>query len=285
MFTVLKSWFLGVRAPLYLSATPATGRLTLAEQQNDEVSIAFIRADVNAPAAAARGHGMAIVEIYRSRQSRAEYLAEWLAAQAEIGGHVRSSTAGNCPGDTGRQLPAGNGGCNTGGQLPAANSPGDTGRQLPAGTGRCDTGGQLPAGKSPGDTGRQLPAGISRSDTGGQPSAGCGERRVATVSHDRREALRPHARRNAPARPLRPARFRGPQRSGDTSTDLDRPARIHPPGMEPCLPKHAVHISRCMTELGQDEPSGAAGMVSIGTLAGVEALGLSRSIQDLGRGW
>ena len=40
-----------------------------------------------------------------------------------------------------------------------------------------------------------------------------------------------------------------------------------------------------MTELGQDEPSGAAGMVSIGTLAGVEALGLSRSIQDLGRGW
>jgi len=246
MFTVLKSWFLGVRAPLYLSATPATGRLTLAEQQNDEVSIAFIRADVNAPATAARGHGMAIVEIYRSRQSRAEYLAEWLAAQAEIGGHVRSSTAGNCPGDTGRQLPAGNG--------------------------RCDTGGQLPAG-------------ISRNDTGGQPSAGCGERRVATASHDRREALRPHARRNAPARPLRPARFRGPQRSGDTSTDLDRPARIHPPGMEPCLPKHAVHISRCMTELGQDEPSGAAGMVSIGTLAGVEALGLSRSIQDLGRGW
>ncbi|KAA0180623.1 hypothetical protein FX016_12090 [Cupriavidus gilardii] len=246
MFTVLKSWFLGVRAPLYLSATPATGRLTLAEQQNDEVSIAFIRADVNAPATAARGHGMAIVEIYRSRQSRAEYLAEWLAAQAGIGGHVRSSTAGNCPGDTGRQLPAGNG--------------------------RCDTGGQLPAG-------------ISRNDTGGQPSAGCGERRVATASHDRREALRPHARRNAPARPLRPARFRGPQRSGDTSTDLDRPARIHPPGMEPCLPKHAVHISRCMTELGQDEPSGAAGMVSIGTLAGVEALGLSRSIQDLGRGW
>ncbi|UZN51866.1 hypothetical protein KZ686_17175 [Cupriavidus cauae] len=272
MFTVLKSWFLGVRAPLYLSATPATGRLTLAEQQNDEVSIAFIRADVNAPATAARGHGMAIVEIYRSRQSRAEYLAEWLAAQAEIGGHVRSSTAGNCPGDTGRQLPAGNGGCNTGGQLPAGNSPGDTGRQLPAGNGRCDTGGQLPAG-------------ISRSDTGGQPSAGCGERRVATASHDRREALRPHARRNAPARPLRPARFRGPQRSRDTSTDLDRPARIHPPGMEPCLPKHAVHISRCMTELGQDEPSGAAGMVSIGTLAGVEALGLSRSIQDLGRGW
>lgn len=233
MFTVLKSWLLGAPAPLYLSATPATGRLPLAEQQNDEVSIAFIRADVNAPSAAARGHGRAVVEIYRGRQSREEYLGEWLGAQAEVGRQVRSSTAGNGRGDTGGQPSARNG----------------------------------------------------RGDTGGQPPPRCGEARVPTASHDRREALRLHNRRNPPARPLRPGRLRGPQKSGDTSMDLDRPARNPPPGREPCLSKHAVHISRCLTELGQDEPSGSVGMVSIGTLAGIEALGLSRSIQDMGRGW
>lgn len=246
MFTVLKSWLLGARAPLYLSATPATGRLTLAERHNDEVSIAFIRADVNAPSTAARGHGQAVVAIYRSRQSRQEYLGEWLAAQAEIGRHARSCTAGN---------------------------------------GRGDTGGQPPAGSGRGDAGGQLPTGNGGGDTGGQPPPRCGEARVPTASHDRREALRPHNRRNPPARPLRPGRLRGPQRSGDTSMDLDRPARNLPPGREPCLSKHAVHISRCLTELGQDEPSGGAGVVRIGTLAGIDALGLSRSIQDMGRGW
>ncbi|XQU72175.1 hypothetical protein OJJOAM_004964 [Cupriavidus sp. H18C1] len=199
MFTVLKSWLLGARAPLYLSATPATGRLTLAERHNDEVSIAFIRADVNAPPTAARGHGQAVVAIYRSRQSREEYLGEWLAAQAEIGRHARSCTAGN---------------------------------------GRGDTGGQPPAGSGRGDAGGQLPTGNGGGDTGGQPPPCCGEARVPTASHDRREALRPHNRRNPPARPLRPGRLRGPQRSGDTSMDLDRPARNLPPG-EGALPVEA----------------------------------------------
>ncbi|QQE09457.1 hypothetical protein IC580_17935 [Cupriavidus sp. ISTL7] len=53
------------------------------------------------------------------------------------------------------------------------------------------------------------------------------------------------------------------------------------------MPTQIVHISRCLTELGQDDPgSGRDGIgIGIATLAGIDSPGLSRSIYDMGRGW
>lgn len=225
MFTVLKSWLFGVPQPLYLSAAPVTGRLSLAGQQNDEVSIAFIRADVNAPPTAGPSQRPAVVAIYRARQSRDEYLREWLAAQADVVRVVKPPTADHC-----------------------------------------------------------------RRDAGLGSTPRCGEQRVPAASHDRREALRLHTRCNPPARPVRPVRpigagrSRGLQAPGGAGTGTHCAGRTPRAGTEPWLPQHVVHISRCLTELGQDEPSGG-GVFGIAALAGAESLGLSRSIQDMGRGW
>ncbi|USE77347.1 hypothetical protein NDR89_08880 [Cupriavidus gilardii] len=206
MFTVLKSWLSGTPQPLYLSAAPATGRMTLADRQNDEVSIAFIHADVNAPPTAERGSAPALVEIYRCRQSRAEYLREALALHADGGSNPRR-------------------------------------------------------------------------DAGIRPAPRRGEARVPAAPHDGREALRYHGRRNAPMRQ------RGRPRPAGTRA---RPLRLGG-GSEPCLPTQIVHISRCLTELGQDDPgSGRDGLglgLGIATLAGIDSPGLSRSIYDMGRGW
>ncbi len=220
MLTVLKSWLFGAREPLSLFTTPATGRLALPDQRNDEVSIAFLGADINAPSAAVGGQGQAVVAIYRGRQTRDEYLREWLMAQADVVRVVRPS-----PADNGRR------------------------------------------------------------DAGARWAPRCREQLVATAAHDRRDALRPHNRHHAPARPVRPGRLRGPQASGDTSRDIDGAAPMHPPPMERCLAKHAVHISRCLSELGQDEPPGGGGVAGMSALGRVEGVGLSRSIQDMGRGW
>ncbi len=208
MFTVLKSWLFGVPQPLYLSAVPVTGHLSLAGQQNDEVSIAFLHADINAPVIAQRPQpqqGAAVVAIYRGRQSQQEYLREWTAAQG-------------------------------------------------------------------------VTAASRRPDTGSRPPPCRGERRVPLGAHDGREALRLHNRRNPPNSPNRQVRP-GRSRIAGGRIRLTQRAVV-----EPCLPKPIVHISRCLSELGQDEPSGG-GVVGIGALAGAESLGLSRSIQDMGRGW
>lgn len=204
MLTVLKSRLSGTPQPLYLSAAPASGRMTLADRQNDEVSIAFIHADVNAPPTAERGSGPILVEIYRCRQSRAEYLREALALVADGGSNPRR-------------------------------------------------------------------------DAGVRPAPRRGEPRAPTAPHDGREALRFHSRRNAPMRQNRTGR---PRPAGG------RTRAVQPGGgAEPCLPTQIVHISRCLTELGQDDPGSGRDGVGIATLAGIESLGLSRSIYDMGRGW
>ncbi|MCG5262704.1 hypothetical protein EM868_17750 [Cupriavidus gilardii] len=259
MLTTLKSRLLGTPQPLYLSATPASGRQPPADQQNDEVSIAFVHADINAPSTAEGGQGPTVVNIYRGWQSRAEYLGDWLADQADVVRQVRQTTA---------------------------------------------------------DTVR-LSATVSSTPRHGL-------RPVPTGSHDDGEALRPRNRRNWPDPQARPTRPRGPQASRITDTDrLDRyvatplhvdgpsrcpsaphavevaarkPAvRIEPAaglaalvrsqGMEPRVQKGVVHISRCLTEFGHDEPNGPREDVGLAALAGVESLGLSRSIRDMGRGW
>ncbi|MBO4122843.1 hypothetical protein J5T34_19120 [Cupriavidus gilardii] len=259
MLTAMKSWLIGTPQPLYLSATPPAGRLPLADQQNDEVSIAFVHADINAPSTAERGQGRAVVEIYRAWQSPAEYLGDWLAAQADVVRQVRQTTADN-------------------GRLSAS---------------VCAT-----------------------------PRHGL--RPVPTGSHDDGEALRPRHRRNPPNRQANPARPRGPEVSRVPNTErLDRyvatPVRVDGPsrcpaappavevnackpasrteraarfvaqvralGVEPRVQNDVVHISRCLTEFGYEEPTGAREDVGIAALAGVESLGLSRSIQDMGRGW